>query len=45
MPVLGKLEKGDLYAKVKVILSVELTDEEIALFQQLQGLRKNRGIE
>ena len=45
MPVLGKSDKGDLYATVKVVLPSDLTDEESSLFRQLKELRKKRGVE
>lgn len=38
MPVFGKEnEKGDLYAKVKVVLPKHLSQEEVELFQQLKN--------
>lgn len=40
MPVQGKPdERGDLYVKVEVQLPKSLTDEEVALFEQLRDLR------
>jgi curved DNA-binding protein len=39
MPRLGNNTKGDLYAKVKVVLPTRLSQKEKELFQQLKGLR------
>ncbi len=39
MPRLGNNTRGDLYAKVKVILPTRLSQKEKELFQQLKGLR------
>ena len=40
MPLLGRAGRGDLYAKVKVMLPTDPTDEEIALFRQLRELTR-----
>jgi molecular chaperone DnaJ len=40
MPHLGRDQKGDLLAKVNVVLPVKLSDKEKELFRQLQGLRE-----
>ncbi len=40
MPHLGKTTKGDLMAKVNVILPTKLTDKEKELFKQLDQLQK-----
>ena len=37
MPHLGNSSRGDLYAKVKVVLPTKLTDRERQLFEQLRG--------
>jgi len=39
MPRLGNNTRGDLYAKVKVVLPTRLSQKEKELFQQLNGLR------
>ena len=39
MPRLGNNTRGDLYAKVKVVLPTRLSQKEKELFQQLKGLR------
>ena len=39
MPHLGDSRKGDLYAKVKVILPTNLTEREKKLFEELKALR------
>jgi DnaJ-class molecular chaperone with C-terminal Zn finger domain len=39
MPHLGNTKHGDLFAKVKVVLPTNLTDEEKKLFEQLRPLR------
>jgi len=39
MPKMGGTKKGDLFAKVKVILPQELTEREKELFQQLKELQ------
>ncbi len=39
MPHLGTSKRGDLFAKVKVVLPTGLSDEEKGLFQQLDQLR------
>jgi curved DNA-binding protein len=45
MPVFGKAnEYGDLYGKVNVALPDKLSPKEIELFNQLEGLRKNKEI-
>ena len=40
MPVMGDTKKGDLFAKVKVVLPTKLTEEEKGLFRQLKELRR-----
>jgi len=40
MPHLGGAAKGDLYAKVEVILPAELSPEERELFEKLKAMRK-----
>ena len=41
MPKLGKKEeRGDLYAKVRIVLPTDLTKREKELFEELQSLRK-----
>ncbi len=45
MPVLGGSGKGDLYARVKVVLPSDLTDEEAALFRRLKEVGESRGAE
>jgi curved DNA-binding protein len=42
MPNLGNSSKGDLLARVKVVLPTKLTDEEKELFQKLNQLRPDR---
>ena len=39
MPMMGDTAKGDLIAKVKVVLPENLTDREKELFKELQKLR------
>ena len=39
MPRLGNNTRGDLYAKVKVVLPTRLSPKEKELFQQLKGMR------
>ena len=39
MPHLGKSAKGDLLAKVSVVLPTELSDKEKELFRQLSEIR------
>ena len=39
MPHLGKSERGDIVAKVNVVLPTELSDKEKELFRQLSGIR------
>lgn len=39
MPQLGKPGRGDLYAKVKVVIPTSLSEKERELFQQLKALR------
>lgn len=39
IPRLGNNTRGDLYAKVKVVLPTRLSQKEKELFQQLKGLR------
>ena len=41
MPHLGNLSRGDLLAKVKVVLPTKLSAKEKELFRQLGGLRPN----
>lgn len=41
MSVLGKDNYGDLLAKVKVVLPVDLTDREKAIFQELKSIQKD----
>ncbi len=40
MPVTGDTKKGDLFARVKVVLPTKLTEKERELFQQLRELRR-----
>ncbi len=40
MPRLGKADRGDLYARVKVILPAELSSEERELFEKLKKMKK-----
>ena len=40
MPHLGGGGKGDLYARVKVILPADLSSEERELFEKLRGMRR-----
>jgi molecular chaperone DnaJ len=40
MPHLGRAQKGDLLAKINVVLPEKLSDKERALFGQLRDLRK-----
>ena len=40
MPILGSSRKGDLYAKVKVVLPTELNDREKELFEEMKMLRQ-----
>jgi len=40
MPVMGDTKKGDLFAKVKIVLPTKLTEKEKELFQQLKELRR-----
>ncbi|MDJ0757625.1 MAG: J domain-containing protein [Ardenticatenaceae bacterium] len=41
MPKLGKKdERGDLYARLRIQMPTDLSEEEIALFEQLQALRE-----
>lgn len=42
MPHLGNLTKGDLLARVKVVLPTKLTDEEKELFHKLSQLRPGK---
>ena len=39
MPQLGSANRGNLFAKVKVVLPTNLTDEERRLFERLRSLR------
>lgn len=39
MPVMGDTKKGDLFARVKVILPTKLTEREKELFRELKKLR------
>jgi len=41
MPHLGNSSRGDLYAKVKVVLPTKLTQRERQLFEQLRGSRRD----
>jgi len=41
MPHLGKPGHGDLFARVKVVLPMHLTDAEHRLFEQLRSIRKD----
>ena len=41
MPRLGSSDKGDLYARVKVVLPTGLTDKEKKLFEELRNSRKD----
>lgn len=43
MPVLNKKRKGDLLAKVKVVLPKDMHEEELDLFRQLKRLRESKG--
>ncbi len=40
MPRMGDTKKGDLFAKVKVVLPTKLTEREKELFQELKSLRR-----
>ena len=40
MPIVGDTKKGDLFAKVKVVLPTKLTEKEKELFRQLRELRR-----
>jgi curved DNA-binding protein len=40
MPVLNSDQRGDLFAKVRVVLPEQLSDEERELFRQLDALRR-----
>jgi curved DNA-binding protein len=42
MPEIGKDKKGDLFARVKVLLPDNLTEHEKELFRQLKELRQKR---
>jgi len=42
MPHLGNSSRGDLLARVKVMLPTKLTDEEKELFQKLGRLRPDK---
>ncbi len=42
MPHLGDSKKGDLYAKVKVVLPTKLTEREKRLFEELKALRSSQ---
>jgi len=42
MPKMGENSKGDLFAKVKVVLPEKLTSREKELFQELKKLRPKR---
>lgn len=44
MPHLGSSAKGDLYAKVEVILPAELSPEERELFEKLKKAHNARGV-
>lgn len=39
MPRMGDTKKGDLFAKLRVVLPTDLTEKEKALFQELKKLR------
>jgi DnaJ-class molecular chaperone len=39
MPRMGDTKKGDLFARVKVVLPTKLTEREKELFQELKKLR------
>jgi len=39
MPHLGSASRGDLFARIKVVLPTNLSDEERRLFEQLRALR------
>lgn len=43
MPVLHKQERGDLLAKVRVVLPEQLSAEQRALFEQLRGTAAGKG--
>ncbi|MFC1994451.1 DnaJ C-terminal domain-containing protein [Chloroflexota bacterium] len=43
MPKLSSTAKGDLLAKVKVVLPTSLSKEEMELFQKLRDIRNNQG--
>jgi DnaJ-class molecular chaperone len=40
MPRMGDAKKGDLFAKVKVVLPEKLTEKEKEIFRQLKELRR-----
>ncbi|MBM3133559.1 MAG: J domain-containing protein, partial [Chloroflexi bacterium] len=40
MPRLNTSERGDLYAKVRIVLPTNLTEKEKKLFEELRSLRK-----
>lgn len=40
MPRMGDTKKGDLFAKVKVVLPTKLTERERELFEELRSLRR-----
>ncbi|MFA5367742.1 MAG: DnaJ C-terminal domain-containing protein, partial [Dehalococcoidia bacterium] len=42
MPEIGKDAKGDLFAKVKIVLPENLTEHEKELFKQLKEARQKR---
>jgi DnaJ-class molecular chaperone len=39
MPHLGNADRGDLYAKVKVVLPTKLSKKEKEMFEELKALR------
>lgn len=41
MPRLGSTTKGDLYARIKVVLPTGLSEKEKRLFEELRGLRRD----
>lgn len=43
MPRMGDNRKGDLFARVRVVLPTELTEKEKELFRELRRLRLNEG--
>ncbi len=43
MPALNKAGKGDLLAKVKVVLPRDMSEEELDLFRRLKKIREGKG--